>query len=164
MNFLRNVVTIGGLYLLFTLLVYSQQINPLDIVTINHDVHVGRMNKEFVVSLDIHLAIKKSWHINSHSPNDTFLVPTILSFDQSAGYSVSEIIYPPDEHAALPFSRTELSLYAGKQTIRATITIPQSYRKKRIILNATVHYQACNDQICLFPVKKTFRIVVLSRK
>ncbi len=160
MNFLRISVTIGGLYLLFTLPVYSQRINPLDIVTINHGVHVGKMNKEYIVTLDIHLTIKKNWHINSHSPNDKFLVPTILSFDPSAEYSVSEIRYPPAENSTLPFSRTELSLYTGKQTFHALITIPQSYRKKKVMLNATVHYQACNDQTCLFPVKKTFSIDV----
>ncbi len=148
------------LFILFTLSVYSQKINPLDIVEIKPVIHIKQMTDEYVVSLDIHLTVKKNWHINSHRPNDRFLVPTLLSFDSSEGYSAEEITYPPGVNGTLPFSTKKLNLYTGRQTIKAMVNIAPSYRKKNITINGILQYQACNDEMCLFPVKKPFRIVV----
>lgn len=88
--------------------------------------------------------IESGWHVNSNKPLDDFVIPTALSFD---GTDLIAAEYPPHTVRSFAFSGAQkLAVYEG--TIRipftATLRTGDSIRGK-------LHYQACNDNVCLPP-------------
>ena len=90
-------------------------------------------------------AIASGWHINSVKPLDDFVIPTTLAFD---GADLVKADFPPHELKDFTFSGgKQLAVYEG------TIAIPFEAKLKggAASIHATLHYQACNDSVCLPP-------------
>jgi thiol:disulfide interchange protein DsbD len=88
--------------------------------------------------------IENGWHINSNKPLDEFVIPTKLSFDNADLVSAD---YPPHTVRAFTFSGGQ-KLAVFQDTIR----IPFSATlKSGNTINGKLHYQACNDTVCLPP-------------
>ena len=91
--------------------------------------------------------IAPGWHINSAKPLDGFVIPTKLSFDPATAQLVSAE-YPQHTVRTFTFSGNgKLAVYEG------TIAIPFVAKPATgaSILRASMHYQACNDSVCLPP-------------
>ena len=91
--------------------------------------------------------IADGWHIQSAKPLDTFSIPTVLSLDPTTADLVSAQ-YPQHVVRSFTFSAgTKLAVYEG------TIQIPYVAKLKSGAseIKASLHYQACNDQVCLPP-------------
>ncbi len=91
--------------------------------------------------------IEKGWHINSAHPVDSFVIPTALSFDPTTAELISAD-YPQHTVKSFTFSGgNKLAVYEG------TIQIPFTARLKNgaTAIHASLHYQACNDTVCLPP-------------
>jgi thiol:disulfide interchange protein DsbD len=91
--------------------------------------------------------IENGWHINSAHPLDSFAIPTALSFDPGTAELISAE-YPQHTIKTFTFSGgNKLAVYEG------AIQIPFTAKMKggATALNASLHYQACNDTICLPP-------------
>jgi thioredoxin:protein disulfide reductase len=90
--------------------------------------------------------ILSGWHINSNKPLDDFVIPSALSFDTATADLVSAD-YPPHTVRSFTFSGAQkLAVYEG--TIRIPFTAKLSGGNS---LNGKLHYQACNDTVCLPP-------------
>jgi Thiol:disulfide interchange protein DsbD, N-terminal len=98
-------------------------------------------------------AIKRGYHINAHQLHNPYLIPTALETDFPAGFHVREISYPPGKLLKFSFAPEGLSVYTGRVTLRVRVAVldgaPLGPRK----LPVALRYQACNDQMCLPPVK-----------
>jgi hypothetical protein len=138
----------------------SQSIQSIDIVEIKTGSTVQSVPEGYEITLSIHLAIKNRWHINAHETTDSYLTPTVVQFDSSKKFSVKSIIYPPAEHIKLQFSESELALYEEEAIVVARAIVERMHVKNEVKIKGFVQYQPCNDQTCLFPVKKPFAIVV----
>jgi thiol:disulfide interchange protein DsbD len=90
--------------------------------------------------------ILNGWHINSNKPLDDFVIPSALSFDAATADLVSAD-YPPHTVRSFKFSGAQkLAVFEG------TIQIPFTARlKSGNTINGKLHYQACNDTVCLPP-------------
>ncbi len=96
--------------------------------------------------------IENGWHIQSAHPLDTFTIPTTLSVD-----GLVQADYPPHEVKSFTFSGgTKLAVYEG------TIKIPFTAKLKSgaTTVTASLHYQACNDKVCLPPRTATTEIAL----
>jgi len=90
--------------------------------------------------------ILSGWHINSNKPLDDFVIPSALSFDAATADLVSAE-YPPHTVRSFTFSGTQkLAVYEGTIRIPFTATL-----KSGNTINGKLHYQACNDTVCLPP-------------
>lgn len=89
--------------------------------------------------------IEDGWHVNSHTPSDEFLIPTVLSIDSPLLRDL-RITYPPHEMRTFGFAEDELAVYEGRVNIPFTAT-----RTGGGSVEAKLRYQACNDTICLPP-------------
>jgi len=101
--------------------------------------------------------IEDGWHIQSAHPLDTFTIPTTLAID-----GLIQADYPPHVLKTFTFSGgTKLAVYEG------TIQIPFTAKLKNgaTSVNATLHYQACNDTVCLPPrdVSATISVAAASQ-
>jgi thiol:disulfide interchange protein DsbD len=88
--------------------------------------------------------IENGWHINSNKPLDDFVIPTKLSFD---GTELVSAEYPPHTVRTFTFSGGQkLAVYEG--TIQIPFTAKLQTGDK---IKGKLHYQACNDTVCLPP-------------
>ncbi len=107
-----------------------------------------------VLVLTASIDLPPGWHINSDAPPDSFLVPTRVSaFAQ--GLNFGKPIFPapvPQYSQALGM---EVPLYSGvfqvtvpfKRSSPSAQSTAGGYPKTSV----TLHYQACNDAMCLPP-------------
>jgi thiol:disulfide interchange protein DsbD len=88
--------------------------------------------------------IESGWHINSNKPLDDFVIPTKLSFD---GTELVSAEYPQHTVRSFTFSGGQkLAVYEG------TIQIPFAAKlQSGDTIKGKLHYQACNDTVCLPP-------------
>jgi thiol:disulfide interchange protein DsbD len=88
--------------------------------------------------------ILSGWHINSNKPLDDFVIPTKLSFD---GTELVSAEYPQHTVRTFTFSGGQkLAVYEG------TIQIPFTANLQTgDTIKGKLHYQACNDTVCLPP-------------
>ena len=96
--------------------------------------------------------IEDGWHMQAARPLDTFTIPTALAID-----GLIQADYPPHVLKTFTFSGgTKLAVYEG------TIQIPFTAKLKNgaTSVNATLHYQACNDTVCLPPRDASAKINV----
>lgn len=102
-------------------------------------------------TLAVEMAIGPDWHVNSHTPSETFLIPTELSLAASAG-TLSPVRYPKDVQKRFSFSDKPLRVYAGTVRFETDLALPPGASGK-VKVSGNLSYQACNDRQCYAPAK-----------
>src|SRR5258706_9332880 len=91
--------------------------------------------------------ILNGWHINSNKPLDDFVIPTELKLDPATADLVSAE-YPAHVLRTFTFSGTsKLAVYEGRIQINFVARLKNGAKEIR----GRLHYQACNDKVCLPP-------------
>jgi hypothetical protein len=108
--------------------------------------------KEFEVAVVVD--INEAYHMNSHKPLDSYLIPTTLTPRPPAGFKVIDTVYPKGHDKKFPFSPDKpLNVYSGKVTLRMRVSALASAPIGTTPLPITLRYQACNNSACLPPVR-----------
>jgi DsbC/DsbD-like thiol-disulfide interchange protein len=108
----------------------------------------------------MHFRVAQGLHINSHAPKDEFLIPTVLSIPASSGVRLETADYPPGTEFELPVEPgTKLVVYTGEFTIQAKIVAQAGDH----MVEARLHYQACDQNACLPPKTITVPIDVVGK-
>jgi thiol:disulfide interchange protein DsbD len=97
--------------------------------------------------LTLSVTLESGWHVNANDPDRPYLIPTTLEVAAPEGTKIESIRYPDAVVQGLAFAPdTKLRLYHGSFPIRVKIAggIPARF-------DATLSYQACNDEKCLPP-------------
>jgi len=97
------------------------------------------------------ITIPPTWHVNSNKPLDDFAIPTVVTLDPSTADLVS-LHYPPHELKNFSFSGgTQVAVFEG------TVPIPfvAKLKPNATTIKANLHYQSCNDKVCLPPKNVT---------
>jgi hypothetical protein len=106
----------------------------------------------------LHFRIAPGFHINSHTPKEDYLIPTSLSIPETSGVALKDAIYPDGTDFTLPLDpTTKLSVYTGEFAIRARIVAPRGNH----LVEASLHYQACDKNACMPPKTITVPIDVI---
>ncbi len=95
--------------------------------------------------------IKDEWHINSDSPLDKYLIPTILEVTAPDGIIIKGILYPEPEMLKLKISDRKMPLYHGTVNFGAIIEISGDIKPGKYRIRAALKYQGCNNMTCLEP-------------
>jgi len=95
--------------------------------------------------VELRFRVDPGFHINSHTPKDELLVPTVLKVD--SGVDVAGIEYPAGAAFQLADGST-LDVYQGEFRVRVKLIagVGQS------VMTGTLRYQACDGAAC-FPAK-----------
>jgi len=106
------------------------------------------------------LKIQPGYHINNNSPNDEFLVPTTLAFEDNPGIEVVEIYYPSGYRGRFAYSQAELIVYEGEATLGALLRAKSGLPAGPFKLKAALDYQACDNSSCLPPKDLPFEVSI----
>ncbi len=114
----------------------------------------GKVTVEGHGVIVIHIAVAGGYHIQSHHPLESFLIPASAKLLPSAGLVFSAAHYP--RATTIPVSRQitrrgKLSVYEGRFNITVPFKALDSATVGRREITAQLTYQACNDQSCLMP-------------
>ncbi len=107
--------------------------------------------------LALKTTVKEGWHINSNSPLDRFLIPTVVEVNLpegpggSEGIEITGIFYPEPDLQKLEFSESKMSLYHGTIMIGAALKIGKDVAPGEYDISIILKYQGCNNLTCLEP-------------
>lgn len=108
----------------------------------------------------LHFRVGEGLHINSHTPREGFLIPTTFSIPETSGVKLGRANYPAGSDLTLSFDPTnKLSVYTGEFAIDAEIVAAKGDH----LVEAKLHYQACNNSVCLPPKTITVPIDVVGK-
>jgi hypothetical protein len=108
----------------------------------------------------LHFRIASGLHINSHTPKDQFLIPTSLTIPASSGVKLDAADYPDGVDYALPAApTTKLNVYTGEFAIHAHLTAAPGDH----LVQAKLHYQACDETQCMPPRTANVAIDVIAK-
>jgi hypothetical protein len=108
----------------------------------------------------LHFRVAEGMHINSHAPKEEFLIPTTLEFPDGVGVKLERAEYPlGGEYGFASDPANKLSVYAGEFTIEAHLRA----EKGNHLVEAKLHYQACNDAQCFPPRIATAVVDVIGK-
>jgi hypothetical protein len=108
----------------------------------------------------LHFRIAEGLHINSHLPKDDFLIPTVFSIPETSGVRLEAADYPAGKEFTLPVEPgSKLSVYTGEFTIQARVVAQTGDH----LVEAKLHYQACDQNACLPPKTITVPIDVVGK-
>jgi DsbC/DsbD-like thiol-disulfide interchange protein len=128
--------------------------NPSEIVTTHSFVSLDPVprGKEFQAAVVVKIAT--GYHMNSHKPSDSYLIPTTLTPQLPDGFKLAEAIYPAGRDEKFPFSPDKpLNVYSGSVTLRLRLTAEDTAALGAATIPVTLRFQACNLSACLPPVK-----------
>jgi hypothetical protein len=99
------------------------------------------------------VGIMQGFHMNAHKPLEDYLIPTVLTAKLPAGFKELGTNYPNGVTKKLSFSDKPLLVYTGHFTVRAKFSVEVNAPLGKVKLPFTLQYQACNDSVCLPPVR-----------
>ena len=112
----------------------------------------GKRGESMQFKTSLHL--QGGYHLNSHKPEDPYLIPLRLTWDANMVETVS-VSYPEPRKEKYEFSEKPLSVFTGDFAIASTVKPKVA---GFIVLTGKLRYQACNHNACLPP--KTIEIKV----
>jgi DsbC/DsbD-like thiol-disulfide interchange protein len=108
----------------------------------------------------LHFRIAQGFHINSHTPKEDYLIPTTFSIPADSGVQLASATYPAGTEFTLPVDPdTKLSVYTGEFAIQTHIVAPRGNH----LVNASLRYQACDNNACMPPKTITVPIDVIGQ-
>lgn len=99
-------------------------------------------------TLTLHLF--PGYHCNSDKPKDEYLIPLKLTWT-AAPLEVAEVIYPKPRMEKFSFSPEPMPVFTGDFQVVTRFKVPASAAVGTVVLGGKLHYQACNDRMCLAP-------------
>ncbi len=95
--------------------------------------------------VELRFRVDPGFHINSHTPKDELLVPTVLKVD--AGANVAGVEYPAGAAFQLA-DGSALDVYQGEFRVRVRLVAGAG----QSVMTGSLRYQACDGAAC-FPAK-----------
>jgi hypothetical protein len=108
----------------------------------------------------LHFRIAQGFHINSHTPKEDYLIPTTFAIPTGSGVTLQAAEYPQGTDITLPLDpETKLSVYTGEFAIQTRIAAQRGNH----LVQATLHYQACDKSACMPPKTITVPIDIIGQ-
>jgi hypothetical protein len=110
-------------------------------------------------AVELRFRVEDGFHINSHTPKDELLIPTVLKLDPTGPIKISAEVYQPGAPFRLQIGSGEtpgeiLDVYQHEFRVTIHIVAP----KGPSTLQGSLRYQACDNAACFPP--KTLPITI----
>ena len=152
---------LGGfcILLMCAVLVFPQQGRaqklppPSKIATPKVEVSPAKVTRGSTFNVTLDVGIMAGFHMNAHKPSEDYLIPTELTAKLPAGFKETATVYPQGIAKKLSFTDKPLLVYTGKFMVSVKLEAEANAPLGKVKLPFTLQYQACNDAVCLPPVK-----------
>jgi thiol:disulfide interchange protein DsbD len=142
----------------FTVAVQLSYAQP-QLVKIKFDKSEIKVNAGSEVKVKLIAEIESGWHINSHKPNDEFLIPTTIKSGNTS-FPIVRIDYPKPIERELSVSDKPVSVFEGKTKFDLTFKINKTAKGGKVTIPIQFGYQGCNDQTCMPPSTSSADLVM----
>jgi thiol:disulfide interchange protein DsbD len=105
------------------------------------------------------VTIKDGFRIQANPASERYLIPARLELASNPSVSVEALVYPPGVPYRLKGADKDLSTYKDSFEIRVRIKASAAGPADSS-LEGKLHYQACNERICLRPASVPVRIPI----
>ena len=95
------------------------------------------------------VTLDPGFHVNSNTPLDDFLIPTVLTLDPPAGISLDALAFP--EAILLDQNGEKLAVFEEEFLVGAALALDAALAPGSYTVPGTLRYQACNDRMCFTP-------------
>ena len=128
---------------------------PSDIVSTKTYVSMDPVPRGGEFQAAVVVKINPGYHMNSHKPSDSYLIPTTVTPQLPDGFTlVGEPSYPLGKNEKFPFSPDKpLNVYTDSVTFRLKMTAEEKAALGKASIPVILRFQACNTSACLPPVK-----------
>ena len=153
----RALTILGGILLVIVLIalpaVPSQVPEAKDVVSsaVYSSFEPAARGNSF--QLAVVLKIRSGFHINAHETSASYLIATTVTPQLPAGFKAGEVVYPKGELHTFSFTKTPLNVYQDKVIVRIPLTAQPDAPTGAQHIPMKLRYQACNNELCLPPVK-----------
>ncbi|MFQ5905722.1 MAG: cytochrome c biogenesis protein CcdA, partial [bacterium] len=137
---------------------FEEPPKPEDIVSTKTHVSYDAVHPGMPFQIAVVCRLLEGWHINSSRPTDPMFVATELAFDLPEDLEIRKMSFPKGVLKKFSFSDKKLSVYEDEFTIVAEMLLSGTAVPGERTLEGTLHYQACNDMMCLEPVEKSLKL------
>lgn len=110
--------------------------------------------------------IEGGFRIQANPASEPFLVPARLELPGDERVHVGTPVYPPGKAYRLRGADEDLSVYQGTVVIRVPLEARPAAGDAspgETVLDGRLHYQACNELVCLRPSSATVQVRVSLR-
>jgi hypothetical protein len=111
------------------------------------------------VTVKLTATLNDGFHLNSHTPDESYLIPLALKWTDGALAS-PEVQYPAPQIVKVPFQEKPLSVLTGKFELTTKFKVPASAPTGPSTVMGKLRYQACNDKSCFAPKTVDVKIPV----
>ncbi len=161
-------ISIAIFALLFTVSSLNAQLfgPKQDLVKLTTYQSFDKIQKGGEFKVAVKLQIEESWHINSNTPNEDFLIKSEIDFPKDIPFEIVKVQYPEAKNVTFSFSDKPVSVYEGEEYLGVIIKAPKNIKLGKYQIPFEFNYQACNNASCMSPVtvKDTINIEVVDNQ
>ncbi len=120
-------------------------------IPVNGSLASNKTGRGRTVQGTIVMDVPAGYHVNSSRPLEKFLIATQLQIEAPKGIRVGPILYPRPLLRSVKFSKSKVSVFEGRATMRFSVTVPRGFTGNSAELKARLRFQSCNDDLCFPP-------------
>ena len=147
--------------LFISLLLGNRQTTSQTIVTVNVSESIVYVERNIIVP--IWVTVKEGYHIQANKVDDENLIPTKLEIKNDT-ITINKQEFPASKKFKLEGTGTFLQVYDGRFQVRLFLSPESKAVEGKYILKASLRYQACDSNSCLFPRVVDFSIPIEVKK
>ena len=108
----------------------------------------------------LEIALDPGYHVNSNTPLDDLLIPTVLRLDPPDGFTLEGVAFPEAILLEQVGVEEPLAVFEEAFTIGAALRVDASLAPGAYAVPGTLRYQACNDRMCFNPTNAPVEFAV----
>jgi len=101
------------------------------------------------------VTLPEGLHVQSDTPRDPSLIPTVLTIDAPAGVRVTQLVFPHPTDFAQEGQAQPLRVFEHEFVVGAELEIERGVPAGELAIPARLRYQACDDKVCFRPITAT---------
>ena len=109
----------------------------------------------------LRVRLPERFHVQSDSPRDPTLIPTVLTIDAPDGVTVAEVVFPEATDFAQVGQAEPLAVFEHEFAIGVRFEVSPDVPLGAVEVPGRLRYQACDDKLCFAPVTADVKWTVM---
>ncbi|MEE2792451.1 MAG: cytochrome c biogenesis protein CcdA [Acidobacteriota bacterium] len=120
-------------------------------VTIHSVIETDGVHPDTITRVGLEVTLDPGFHVNSNTPLDDFLIPTVLTIDPPEGFALEGVAFPDAILLEQVGAEEPLAVFEEEFLLGAVLHVDGSLSPGSYAIPGTLRYQACNDLMCFSP-------------